>query len=82
MLWLATPHTSTTTAAPDAPWCEMRASHAGMQLVDKASLAPLPPSRKKEKFEDGCMVRGRNEPCAIMYHFTYLGMARALLQFA
>jgi TatD DNase family protein len=47
----------------DGPWCEMRPSHASAKYLKAAP--PLPKSVKKERFTKGCMVKGRNEPCAI-----------------
>ena len=47
----------------DGPWCEMRPSHASAQFLKNA--APLPKAVKKEKWSKECMVKGRNEPCAI-----------------
>jgi TatD DNase family protein len=47
----------------DGPWCEMRPSHASAKYLKDAP--PLPKSVKKERFAKGCMVKGRNEPCAI-----------------
>jgi TatD DNase family protein len=48
----------------DGPWCELRPSHASAAFVKD-----LPPhgwkSVKKEKWVDGAMVKGRNEPCMI-----------------
>lgn len=44
----------------DAPWCEVRPSHAGAPLV-RTSF----PSVKKEKWAEGSMVKGRNEPANI-----------------
>ncbi|KAI9731803.1 MAG: hypothetical protein M1834_004592 [Cirrosporium novae-zelandiae] len=49
----------------DAPWCEMRASAASAKY--KTNAPPLPKAVKKEKWEKGCMVKGRNEPCAIAH---------------
>lgn len=48
----------------DGPWCEMRASHASMKY--RAAAPPLPKSVKKEKWEKGMMVKGRNEPVGIV----------------
>lgn len=45
----------------DAPWCEIRPSHAGSGMV-KTSIS----CRKKEKFEAGFCVKGRQEPCHIV----------------
>ncbi|KAJ3252474.1 hypothetical protein HK103_001543 [Boothiomyces macroporosus] len=45
----------------DAPWCDIRPTHASHQYV-------TPPSyqlKKKEKFELGQMVKSRNEPCML-----------------
>jgi TatD DNase family protein len=47
----------------DGPWCEMRPSHASAKYLQDAP--PLPKSVKKERFAKGCMIKGRNEPCAI-----------------
>ncbi|QDS76650.1 hypothetical protein FKW77_008180 [Venturia effusa] len=47
----------------DGPWCEMRPSHASAKFIGDAP--PLPKSVKKEKWAKGCMIKGRNEPCAI-----------------
>lgn len=48
----------------DGPWCEMRPSHASAKYVSAAPL--LVKSMKKEKWERGLMVKGRNEPAAIV----------------
>ena len=50
----------------DGPWCEIRASHASMQhLKGKEKEMGEWKSVKKEKFVEGAMVKGRNEPCMI-----------------
>ena len=49
----------------DAPWCEMRATHASAKYRTAAPL--LPKAVKKEKWEKGAMVKGRNEPVAILH---------------
>lgn len=48
----------------DGPWCEMRASHASMK--HRAAAPSMPKSVKKEKWEKGLMVKGRNEPVGIV----------------
>lgn len=45
----------------DAPWCEMRASHAGTAFTGGYKLGG---SVDKSKHDMGLMVKGRNEPCA------------------
>nr|AIF71156.1 TatD related DNase [Globisporangium ultimum] len=45
----------------DAPWCDIRATHAGFSHV-KTSWQ----TKKAEKYEDGYLVKGRNEPCTII----------------
>ena len=47
----------------DGPWCEIRPSHASAKLLDRS--IELPKAVKKEKWSSECMVKGRNEPCAI-----------------
>ena len=42
----------------DAPWCEIRASHASRKHVKTAGSA-----KDKKKYEAGHLVKGRNEPC-------------------
>ncbi|POS82025.1 hypothetical protein EPUL_006701, partial [Erysiphe pulchra] len=59
----------------DGPWCEIRPSHAGARVLSslesKISVqesVPLPSNLKwvkKEKWLEGCGVKGRNEPCTI-----------------
>ncbi|KAB7495380.1 putative deoxyribonuclease TATDN1, partial [Armadillidium nasatum] len=45
----------------DAPWCEIRPSHAGYKHI-KTKF----PSKKYDKWEKGVMVKGRNEPHCIV----------------
>ncbi|KAL4978056.1 hypothetical protein BDW66DRAFT_130888 [Aspergillus desertorum] len=47
----------------DGPWCEIRPSHASSKFLEGAP--PLPKAVKKEKWQKGYMVKGRNEPIAI-----------------
>ncbi|EYU18106.1 hypothetical protein ABFS82_10G060300 [Erythranthe guttata] len=44
----------------DSPYCEIKNTHAGMNFV-KSSW----PSKKKEKYDPDCLVKGRNEPCLV-----------------
>jgi TatD DNase family protein len=48
----------------DAPWCDIRPTHAGAAWV-KSKLAV----KDKKKYEVGCLVKGRNEPCNIRQVF-------------
>lgn len=49
----------------DGPWCEIRASHASAKyLKDDGPIVPK--GVKKEKFQKGLMVKGRNEPVMIV----------------
>ncbi|KAJ5176303.1 Deoxyribonuclease Tat-D [Penicillium canariense] len=47
----------------DGPWCEIRPSHASAKHLNGAP--DLPKSVKKEKWQKGLMIKGRNEPMAI-----------------
>ncbi|KAI8894401.1 putative deoxyribonuclease TATDN1-like protein [Globomyces pollinis-pini] len=47
----------------DAPWCDVRPTHASYKYIQEA---PLYESKKKEKFEMGKMVKSRNEPCTLI----------------
>ncbi|KAF3934806.1 hypothetical protein ABW20_dc0110199 [Dactylellina cionopaga] len=52
----------------DGPWCEIRGTHASAKYLKTmpAYLAEgVPKDVKKEKFQLGMRVKGRNEPCAI-----------------
>ncbi|KAI9149870.1 hypothetical protein H9P43_010049 [Blastocladiella emersonii ATCC 22665] len=69
----------------DAPWCDIRPTHASAAFVKEAAaagLAPASPSdaypfpgyffaeansaKKPERHQVGKMVKGRNEPCAMI----------------
>jgi TatD DNase family protein len=45
--------------------CEIRASHASAKYLDDAPA--LPKAVKKEKWQKGCMIKGRNEPVSIVH---------------
>lgn len=56
----------------DAPWCDLRQTHASAPLLKRfvekhPDLSALysPASVKKEKWEAEKQVKSRNEPCAI-----------------
>ncbi|CAI5710037.1 unnamed protein product [Peronospora effusa] len=45
----------------DAPWCDIRATHAG-----HCHVKTLWQSKKAEKYTPDCLVKGRNEPCTLV----------------
>ncbi|KAF7728699.1 TatD DNase [Apophysomyces ossiformis] len=53
----------------DSPWCDIRPTHASFAHLSNVSKDEMalyaPATKKKEKFEMGCTVKSRNEPCAI-----------------
>ncbi|KAK4940108.1 hypothetical protein LTR10_019737 [Elasticomyces elasticus] len=48
----------------DGPWCEIRPSHASAQHLKDGPAVPK--AVKKEKWQKGLMVKGRNEPATIV----------------
>ncbi|KAJ7976219.1 TatD related DNase [Quillaja saponaria] len=44
----------------DSPYCEIKNTHAGINFVKSTW-----PSKKKEKYDQECIVKGRNEPCLV-----------------
>ncbi|KAI8337509.1 hypothetical protein BC941DRAFT_425420 [Chlamydoabsidia padenii] len=51
----------------DGPWCEMRPTHASFAYLANIPEDEMdvyyPQSKKKERFEMGCTVKSRCEPC-------------------
>lgn len=48
----------------DGPWCEIRPSHASHKLL--AGEVVMPKAVKKERWVEGAMIKGRNEPACIV----------------
>lgn len=44
----------------DCPWCDIKQTHPSYKNVQTKFE-----SVKKEKYKEGFMVKGRNEPCTI-----------------
>ncbi|KAJ3370709.1 TatD DNase [Kappamyces sp. JEL0680] len=52
----------------DAPWCDIRPSHASFAYLEgpfSVRNVPVFKDVKKEKFQAGLMVKSRNEPCSL-----------------
>ncbi|XP_024986880.1 putative deoxyribonuclease TATDN1 isoform X5 [Cynara cardunculus var. scolymus] len=52
----------------DSPYCEIKNTHAGKNFI-KSSWA----SKKKEKYDQDCLVKGRNEPCLVRQVLEVVG---------
>ncbi|KAG0450641.1 hypothetical protein HPP92_026830 [Vanilla planifolia] len=57
----------------DSPYCEIKNSHAGIHLV-KSNW----PSKKKEKYDPHCTVKGRNEPCFVRQVLEVVASCRGI----
>lgn len=58
----------------DSPYCEIKNTHAGINFVKSVW-----PSKKKEKYDEECTVKGRNEPCFVRcehYLLVYVFVAQ------
>jgi len=55
----------------DAPWCDIRATHAGHHLISTKFE-----SKKEKKFEMGITVKNRQEPCHIVQVLEVVAGAR------
>ena len=45
----------------DAPWCEIRQTHASSQFI-RTKFLDHKIAKKPDKWSPGCIVKGRNEP--------------------
>ena len=61
----------------DGPWCEIRASHASSKYIQDGGPS-MPKAVKKEKWQKGLMVKGRNEPCTIPQVAYVIGKVRGI----
>jgi TatD DNase family protein len=56
----------------DAPWCDIRPTHAGHVHVRTLGA----PTVKPERFAEGCAVKARNEPASLIQVLEVLAAAR------
>jgi TatD DNase family protein len=52
----------------DAPWCDIRPSHASYKHLTKQSLDTIKSQKRRDRFQKGFQVKSRNEPSNI--HFV------------
>lgn len=57
----------------DSPYCEIKNTHAGMNFVKSVW-----PSKKKEKYDQECIVKGRNEPCLVRQVLEVVGGCKSI----
>ncbi|CAI5734628.1 unnamed protein product [Hyaloperonospora brassicae] len=55
----------------DAPWCDIRPTHAGHCYVETSWQ-----SKKADKYKPDCLVKGRNEPCTLIQILEILSRIR------
>ncbi|KAI8906921.1 putative deoxyribonuclease TATDN1 [Gorgonomyces haynaldii] len=61
----------------DAPWCDIRPTHASYKYVNSALLLN---GKKKEKFEMGQPVKSRNEPSQVFAILSILSQLKQIPQ--
>ncbi|XP_074264546.1 uncharacterized protein LOC141587029 [Silene latifolia] len=57
----------------DSPYCEIKNTHAGIKMVKSTW-----PSKKKEKYDPECLVKGRNEPCQVRQVLEVVGGCKGI----
>ncbi|KAG5454143.1 TatD DNase [Clonorchis sinensis] len=57
----------------DAPWCEIRPTHAGYKYISTHH-----PTRKSDRWDAFCMVKGRNEPANIVQVLEVVAAVKSL----
>ncbi|KAL3149736.1 hypothetical protein ABBQ38_013562 [Trebouxia sp. C0009 RCD-2024] len=58
----------------DSPYCDVRPSHAGKRYVSTTH-----PAKDKKKYDEGMLVKGRNEPCNIVSVFEVVSGHRQVI---
>ena len=61
----------------DGPWCEIRPSHASSKYLQDGGPS-MPKAVKKEKWQKGLIVKGRNEPCTIPLVAHIIGKVKCI----
>jgi TatD DNase family protein len=59
----------------DGPYCGITSAHTSYKYVKT-----IFPSKRSEKYNKHCLVKGRNEPCCVLFVYTHILINRQVLE--